>query len=68
MTARREGFDALIRRQARLHEERKLERMDVGQAMAIFDALIRQTAAWDALRGIDPMNRWRRGKEEAAAR
>jgi hypothetical protein len=48
--------------QIALHEAAKLA-LDLQQAMAEFHAMMIETARWDATRGVDPMERWRRGKE-----
>jgi hypothetical protein len=49
-------------RQIALHEAGKFE-PDAERAMALFHRLIVENARWDALRGVDPMERWRRDKE-----
>jgi len=61
-----EGSDleATVRRQAALHDAVKLEATSLEEAMAAFHAMIRQAAKLNALRGIDPVDRWRRVREE----
>ncbi len=49
-------------RQIARHEASKFE-PDAEKAMALFHALMIENARWDALRGVDPMERWRRDKE-----
>jgi hypothetical protein len=53
-------------RQIARHEAAKFE-PDAARAMALFHALMIENARWDALRGVDPMERWRRDKEAQEA-
>ncbi|MEZ0228093.1 MAG: hypothetical protein ACAI25_05665 [Planctomycetota bacterium] len=53
------------RRKNALHRENKVA-SDTATAMALFHRLMIENARWDALRGVDPMERWRRDKEAQA--
>lgn len=51
-----------VARQAAAHERHKRARLPLEEAMGTFAALLRRTAAWDAVRGIAPLERWREEK------
>jgi hypothetical protein len=53
-------------RQIEVHDAGKFE-PDVERAMVMFHMLMIENARWDALRGVDPMERWRRDKEAQKA-
>jgi len=52
-------------RQIALHEASKRE-LDVRKTMAAMKAIIEETARWDVVRGIDPLERWRRRRDKEA--
>jgi len=56
-----------FKRQIARHEASKFD-PDVRSAMATFQAILEETARWDVVRGIDPLERWRRDKEAKAQR
>lgn len=57
-----ETLTKLLEAQAAVHATRKAAE-SAEEGLRAFHALLRRTAEWDALRGVDPVERWRRARE-----